>query len=827
MEISILKKHDLFIAGSKTIIVLIIIMVFLSGCGNKKEHRVINVSEISGRVSIVEENMEYAAYRGMHLQEGYTVVTSGDSYVRMVLDGNKYIKLEEGSRAKVDTLANGRTEIHLERGSISNEIVKPLYEGQCYIIHTPNATLAVRGTYFCVDLAVDEEGKLLTDVYTYGGSVVSQRKLPSGEVVEESVPIEAGYKASISMDSGDTNYVMEDLDYLVPITMENIRSKDLVDLYFAAQNGHELFVPTDAILETIESRNIDINEYTSAYVQAASIGVKEEGIGPNDNFPVIVEAEISEELIEHYAPSDGPTIESFDVVKENKIEKEYTFEHELKEDVIPESGMNVEKTIVKPESETNEEKTSEEELVTDEKRNEEESETDKSQGETSKDNVVNTDYGAGNSNTNYSEECNHRKVEERKEATCTQAGEVVQKCSICGIVFGTSMIPALGHTEVSTTTAICTTPGIKTISCSVCNMIISEEEDGVANHNTEGNTCSICNALKIASVENFPDEEFQRFLKSSDYDWNGDGYLSDTERVGTNYIYIGNDYSQINSLTGVQYFNNATELTLQSVTLLETLDISELAQLESLQIRACDNLQEVKIGENGENNAIKVLTLVGLPNLKDVLTDLHKLPYLEKLSITDTSGTVSNLDLSQNIYLKDVSISGIEVGHGMGQGFVNITLGNLNYLTNFYISAVMQSEYNFSGCPNLKSLSIYRQRVNSLNLSGCNVLETVDLYECILAGLDMSQMSSLKTLRLDGAEFTNGSLNLENCIGLQTISTGEWNEKYTSVSHINIQSCTSLTEVSFIQVEGLQEVNATGCNPDMVLRVNEGVNVIR
>lgn len=169
------KKDNTDKSYFKISIMVMLMLALLFGCG-KKEYRIINVSEISGNVSVVEDNKEYEAYKGMRLQEGHTIVTSGNSYTRMVLDSDKYIKLEEGSRAKVNTLANGRTEISLERGAITNEIVKPLYEGQSYIIHTPNATLAVRGTYFHVDLSTAEDGDLVTQVYTYGGSVVSQRK---------------------------------------------------------------------------------------------------------------------------------------------------------------------------------------------------------------------------------------------------------------------------------------------------------------------------------------------------------------------------------------------------------------------------------------------------------------------------------------------------------------------------------------------------------------------------------------------------------------------------------------------------------------------------
>lgn len=300
------KIHRVYV----TILAVFLIMLLpISGCGRKNRIRKIYVSEISGTVSIVEADKEYEAYKGVHLQDGYTMVTSGDSYARMILDNDKYIKLEEGSRATVDRLSNGRTEIHLERGAITNEITKPLYEGQSYLIHTPNATLAVRGTFFRVELANSKEGDLLTKVFTYGGSVVSQRKLPNGEMVEESVVIGEGYRATISMDEIETVYleepVNEEMEHIIPMYPENILETDLVDMYFASQKGHEMFVPSEIILDTMESRNIDIDSYTSAYEQAASLGLVGKGTAPDDNFPLSVENTAGDGGVGHHAPWDG------------------------------------------------------------------------------------------------------------------------------------------------------------------------------------------------------------------------------------------------------------------------------------------------------------------------------------------------------------------------------------------------------------------------------------------------------------------------------------------------------------------------------------------
>ena len=286
-------------------------------------YRTISVVEVSGNVSVVKDGIEYSAYSGMMLQEGYEIITGGKSYVRMVLDNDKYIKLESGSKAVFETLGaldSGKTRIKLERGSITSEIVKPLNQDEEFVINTPNAVLSVRGTFFRVDLNAEKNGEIKADVMTYGGKVASQRIKPSGEIVEEEVLIDAGFKATINMSKEDTNYVVEDEngDLVIvepvapdnqenpgdgdnqgqtmvlptqPIKIEEIPDDDLVDMYFAVDNGHEMFVTIDEAKAKIEERAIDLEEKKSVYVIAAESKQEKTDVIANDSKPIVKEEE--------------------------------------------------------------------------------------------------------------------------------------------------------------------------------------------------------------------------------------------------------------------------------------------------------------------------------------------------------------------------------------------------------------------------------------------------------------------------------------------------------------------------------------------------------
>lgn len=196
-------------AAAALVITVIIILLYTSA---EPAYRNISVSDIFGKVMTENGGKTYEAYKNMALGDGYALTTQTDSYTRMVLDGDKYMKLEQESRARFEELGNEnshRTAIRLDYGVLSAEITKPLEEQENFVVNTPNAVLAVRGTYFRADMRYAENGDAYTDVYAYGGTVACHRIMPDGTEVDEEVLIGAGYKARIKMDEIITVYVEE------------------------------------------------------------------------------------------------------------------------------------------------------------------------------------------------------------------------------------------------------------------------------------------------------------------------------------------------------------------------------------------------------------------------------------------------------------------------------------------------------------------------------------------------------------------------------------------------------------------------------------------
>ena len=268
-------KGKLIICFMAVAIIIGIVFSIVYVFGDKEAYRVISLSEISGDVKVENEGMVYDAYADMNISDGYALFTGLKSYTRMVLDSDKYVKLEEESRAvfeKLGLAGDNSTTIRLEKGVITNEITKPLATGDSYIVNTPNAVLAVRGTYFRVQVIMDENGDYFTDVFTYGGSVECKRILPDGSVVNESVIVNSGYKTRIKMNETDTVYLVEEIDeygnvtYTSPIVIsEDISDDDLVDMLDTAQNGHSMFLTVGEIEAIIRERSINVGEYHSKY----------------------------------------------------------------------------------------------------------------------------------------------------------------------------------------------------------------------------------------------------------------------------------------------------------------------------------------------------------------------------------------------------------------------------------------------------------------------------------------------------------------------------------------------------------------------------------
>ena len=133
-------------AGLAVILTAFISMAVVSR--GRETYRSIKIVELSGGVAIDRDGVgRINASENMNLMSGDRVATETESYVVLQLDADKYVMLEEGGAIQVVAEGGGnstKTEIHLEQGSILNDIQSPLNRNSSYEIVTPSATMSVR-----------------------------------------------------------------------------------------------------------------------------------------------------------------------------------------------------------------------------------------------------------------------------------------------------------------------------------------------------------------------------------------------------------------------------------------------------------------------------------------------------------------------------------------------------------------------------------------------------------------------------------------------------------------------------------------------------------
>lgn len=235
--------------------ILLALALILCGCAGEKEeaYRMIQVLEVSGSVSV--ERMSVGtmdAYEGMRLESGDKITVGAESWLKIKMDEDKYALVEPGSALKLEasgSSTDSKTVLHLEAGAVSNRLEEKLSEASSYEVNTPNSTMAVRGTVFRVEVAIDEDGVSISNVSVYSGSVASRLIHPDGSVDAEQVAvlIVDGTEAQIWGNDILSKYVTTDSK----LELDDLRLKTLEFLQEAREAGQNLEVLPKELEELI------------------------------------------------------------------------------------------------------------------------------------------------------------------------------------------------------------------------------------------------------------------------------------------------------------------------------------------------------------------------------------------------------------------------------------------------------------------------------------------------------------------------------------------------------------------------------------------------
>lgn len=175
-----------------------IVLVVSHMLGGEEFYRSILIYELNGTASIEREGAgEINAAEDLYLESGDRISVAQGSSMRLKLDDDKYLMVEEESVLSIEAAGNeadSKTKIQLEEGAVTSEIQNPLSSDSKYEVNSPNSVMAVRGTIFRVETAADSEEDVFTKVSVFSGKVSMGALLEDGTVGDE-ILIGAGEEA--------------------------------------------------------------------------------------------------------------------------------------------------------------------------------------------------------------------------------------------------------------------------------------------------------------------------------------------------------------------------------------------------------------------------------------------------------------------------------------------------------------------------------------------------------------------------------------------------------------------------------------------------------
>ncbi|MBO4415090.1 MAG: FecR domain-containing protein [Lachnospiraceae bacterium] len=136
-----------------------------------KAYKNISVFEKSGTVNVTREKKKISAVKDMKLKNYDYLTVAKKSFLRICMDNDVYVYLEEGSEAAVAKAWFNKSKIALTKGELIVEVQKKLEGDDSFTVITPNTNMAIRGTVVAVKTTPQKDGSCKTINYVLEGSV--------------------------------------------------------------------------------------------------------------------------------------------------------------------------------------------------------------------------------------------------------------------------------------------------------------------------------------------------------------------------------------------------------------------------------------------------------------------------------------------------------------------------------------------------------------------------------------------------------------------------------------------------------------------------------
>lgn len=425
------------IAGVVSVLLITGVVVTVVAVTSPKDYRTIKISELNGQTIISNEsNSMQDAYKGMNLKSGDVVTVQEDANMTLLLDMDKYMFADAGTKFKVEASGNSeksntKTRIVLEEGSVLCRLDSKLGDEESFEVETPNSVMSVRGTIFKMSIYKDENGDTYARVDVLEGSVKVDLYNENGEKTGEEGLIEAGQAATVHSNTELSEFVIGDSN----ISYDDFSGPMASFVIETVDEGREICIGEDLFkhytgLETHPEEGTVIKEPT-----CSEEGEKEIYCATCDAVVRIEPIETIEHTPGEWAvETEATCVERLRCTECNEIieEREIDFDmHDLEQETVEtQEGCDVHIVV-----------------------------QDVCQAcgmtqEVSARDVKRHTYGDWEVTT---------------ASTCEAAGARQRTCSVCGDV-ETEEVAATGHSYsvTSSVTATCTTSGSSTSTCSNC-----------------------------------------------------------------------------------------------------------------------------------------------------------------------------------------------------------------------------------------------------------------------------------------------------------------------------------------------------------------------
>ncbi len=199
------------IIGIVAILVIVAVVLVIVLSKKKESYRIIQVNSVEGTASLTRNSETLDVVVPMNLISGDKVSVQQDSLLDLLADTDKHIVAKENTIFSISANGSeksGNITIQLEKGDALFTIDNKLPDDSTFEVHTPNATISVRGTTFEVlyDAAIRQTHVIVTEGVVNVATNIEEITLNAGEevyVIDETITTEAAEEAANDIDTAE------------------------------------------------------------------------------------------------------------------------------------------------------------------------------------------------------------------------------------------------------------------------------------------------------------------------------------------------------------------------------------------------------------------------------------------------------------------------------------------------------------------------------------------------------------------------------------------------------------------------------------------------